>query len=266
MSHSNTLYNSIGSEYNSTRQADPYIAEKLFQFLSPKTNELYLDIGCGTGNYTIALANKGFSFYGVEPSGKMLDIAKSRNQVINWLIGQAEQILTDDNIFDGCIATLTIHHWADIEKAFKELYRVLKGDGKIVFFTSTPEQMQRYWLNYYFPKTLKDAIKQMPSFETIKNAAANAGFAIKATEKYFIKNDLRDCFLYVGKDKPELYFDEKIRKGISSFSTLSNSDEVKKGLSLLCEDIKNGRFKEIQSKYNNYSGDYLFIVAEKKNK
>jgi ubiquinone/menaquinone biosynthesis C-methylase UbiE len=263
MSGSNTLYNSIGSEYNSTRQADPYIAEKLLQFLSPKTNELYLDIGCGTGNYTIALANEGLKFYGVEPSEKMLNIAKSGNHEINWLIGQAEQIPTDNNVFNGCIATLTIHHWADIEKAFKELYRVLKGNGKIVFFTSTPEQMQGYWLNHYFPKMLKDAIKQMPSFETIKKAAANAGFAIKATEKYFVKDNLKDCFLYVGKNRPELYFDETIRKGISSFSASSNIEEVSKGLSSLYKDVEKGEFRNIQSKFNNDSGDYLFIIAEK---
>jgi ubiquinone/menaquinone biosynthesis C-methylase UbiE len=263
MSDSNTLYNNIGLEYNSTRQADPYIAEKLFQFLSPKTNQLYLDIGCGTGNYTIALANKGLNFYGVEPSKKMLNTAKSQNQEINWLIGQAEQIPADGNMFDGCIATLTIHHWTDIEKAFKELYRVLKGNGKIVFFTSTPEQMQGYWINYYFPKTLKDAIKQMPSFETIKNAATNAGFVIRATDKYFVKDNLKDCFLYVGKNRPELYFDETIRKGISSFSVLSNIEEVNSGLSSLYKDIKTGEFKGIQSKFDNDSGDYLFIIAEK---
>jgi ubiquinone/menaquinone biosynthesis C-methylase UbiE len=266
MSDSNTLYNSIGSEYNSTRQADPYITEKLFQFLSPKTNELYLDIGCGTGNYTIALANKGLKFYGIEPSEKMLNIAKSRNQEINWLLGQAEEIPADNNAFDGCIATLTIHHWADIEKAFKELYRVLKANAKIVFFTSTPKQMQGYWLNHYFPKMLEDSIKQMPSFETIKSASANAGFVIKTTEKYFIKDDLKDGFLYVGKNRPELYFDETIRKGISSFSALSNIEEVNKGLSSLNEDIRSGKFRVIQSKFNNDSGDYLFIIAEKMDK
>lgn len=266
MSDSNTLYDNIGSEYNSTRQADPYIAEKLFQFLSSKTNELYLDIGCGTGNYTIALANTGLNFYGVEPSEHMLNIAKSQNREMNWLIGQAEEIPAGDNMFAGCIATLTIHHWADIEKAFKELYRVLKENAKIVFFTSTPKQMQGYWLNYYFPKMLEDSIKQMPSFETIKSAAANAGFVIKTTEKYFVKDDLKDGFLYVGKNRPELYFEEEIRKGISSFSALSNIEEVNKGLSSLYEDLKAEKFKDIQSKFNNDSGDYLFIIAEKMGK
>jgi predicted TPR repeat methyltransferase len=65
-------YDKIGIGYNSTRQADPYLTERLLYHLQPKNNKLYLDIGCGTGNYTCALDDKGISFIGVEPSGEML--------------------------------------------------------------------------------------------------------------------------------------------------------------------------------------------------
>jgi len=260
-----TLYNTIGTGYNSTRQADPYITEQLFECLAPKPSELYLDIGCGTGNYTMALANKGLRFYGVEPSEKMLDLAKVRNQEITWLVGNAEQIPTDDDMFQGCIATLTVHHWKSIKKAFIELQRVLKKNGKIVFFTSTPEQMANYWLNHYFPKMMEESILQMPSLATVKSAAAKAGFVITATEKYFVRDGLRDCFLYIGKNRPELYFDEDVRKGISSFSALSNLDEVKNGLATLHNDLRTGEFENIRSKFNNDLGDYLFVIVEKKN-
>ncbi len=265
MSDNKTLYDNVAPVYNSTRQADPYIAEKLFQFLSPQAGKLYLDIGCGTGNYTIALANKGLNFFGIEPSEKMLDIAKSRNSKINWLRGQAEQIPLNDNFFDGAIATLTIHHWVSIKKAFTEIQRVLNDKGKIVFFTATPEQMKGYWLNHYFPKTLAASILQMPSFEAIENAAIETGFVITATEKYFIQDDLKDHFLYAGKNRPELYFDEEIRQGISSFSALSNAKEVQQGLSKLQIDINLNKFEEIKEKFNNDSGDYLFVILEKKN-
>lgn len=258
-----TLYNTIGTGYNSTRQADPYITEQLFEFLTPKPSELYLDIGCGTGNYTIALANKGLRFYGVEPSEKMLDLAKFRNQEITWLVGNAEQIPAADDTFQGCVATLTIHHWSNIKKAFKELQRVMKKGGKIVFFTSTPEQMQNYWLNHYFPKMMEESILQMPSLDTIKGAATKAGFSIVAVDKYDIRDGLRDCFLYTGKNRPDIYFDEEIRKGISSFSALSNVTEVQSGLLALRNDIMTGEFKNIQSKFNNDQGDYLFITAQK---
>ena len=258
------LYNAIGSGYNATRQADPYIARKLFEFLDPQTNDLFLDIGCGTGNYAIALAEKGLDFTGVEPSEKMLDIARSKQPDMKWFTGQAENIPVGDSIFDAAIATLTIHHWKNLEKSFNEIARVLKEDGKIVFFTATPMQMEGYWLNHYFPKMLLDSIIQMPSFERIALALDKSGFQFVNTEKYFIQDDLKDCFLYAGKNRPQLYFDEEIRKGISSFSALSNKNEVEQGLASLKEDLVTGKFEEIQEKFKNDGGDYIFITAEKK--
>jgi len=265
MENPDILYNTIGLGYNSTRQADPFLAGRLYELLMPKAGGLFLDIGCGTGNYTIALADKCLEFYGLDPSEKMLDIASSKNSKINWLLGHAENIPADSDLFDGVIATLTIHHWKNFEKSLIEINRVLMENGNIVFFTSTPEQMNGYWLNHYFPKMLEDSIVQMPSFKTIKTALDNSGFQITGTEKYFIEDDLKDCFLYAGKNRPELYFDFEIRKGISSFSALANIEEVKQGLVSLTEDLKSGKFKEVQSEYNNDNGDYLFIIAEKKN-
>ena len=257
------LYNTIGTEYNSTRQADPYLTEKLFGLLSPRSNGLYLDIGSGTGNYTVALANRGIGFYGVEPSEKMLEIARSRDRRIKWLTGYAEQIPVKNNLFDGAIATLTVHHWTDIKKAFAEIYRVLKEGARIVIFTSTPEQMRGFWLNHYFPKMLQDSILQIPSLEIIKNAATGAGFKITGTEKYFIQDNLKDLFLYSGKNKPEFYLDEQVRKGISSFSALGNVAEVEQGLSELKNDIDSCKFDAIRAKFENEMGDYLFITAQK---
>ena len=257
-------YDKIGTGYNSTRQADPYLTERLIHHLQPQNDRLYLDIGCGTGNYTCTLADKGLNFIGVEPSEKMLSEAKNRNQQINWLKGTAEQIPTEDKAFDGIIATLTIHHWTDLKKAFVELDRVLADNGKIVMFTSTPEQMKGYWLNHYFPKMLHSSIVQMPSLVDIQEAIRQTGLKITDIEKYFIKDDLQDCFLYVGKNNPDCYFDETIRHGISSFSSLANIEEVKQGLSKLKNDIDNQSFDKIKDQYANELGDYLFITIDKK--
>ncbi|WP_276975565.1 class I SAM-dependent methyltransferase [Flavobacterium filum] len=259
-----TKYDKIGTGYNSTRQADPYLTERLLYHLQPQNDRLYLDIGCGTGNYTCTLADKGLNFIGVEPSEKMLKVAKSKNQDIKWLNGTAEQIPAEDKTFDGIIATLTIHHWKDINKAFAELNRVLEDNGRIVMFTSTPEQMKGYWLNHYFPKMLYSSIVQMPSLDVIRKATNESKLKINGIEKYFIKDYLKDCFLYVGKNSPERYFDEQIRHGISSFSSLANFDEVKQGLTELRNDIDNNAFEQIKDQYENDLGDYLFITIEKK--
>jgi len=262
---SSTKYDQIGHGYNTTRQADDFIAQRLFDLLKPhpEKDQLYLDIGCGTGNYTIALTEMGANFVGVDPSDKMLELARTKSQKTNWLKGTADQIQVSNGTFSGAIATLTIHHWEELALGFKEMARVLKADGKFILFTSTPTQMKGYWLNHYFPKMLSDSINQMPSMEQIETAMSATGFIIEESEKYFVKDDLKDHFLYGGKNKPQNYFNEDIRNGISSFSTLANAQEVNQGLTKLAEDLRNGRFKEIQGKYLNDMGDYLFISAVK---
>ena len=135
-------YDKIGVAYNSTRKADPFLSKKLIEHLDPKKDGVYLDIGCGTGNYTNEVAKQGIQIIGIDPSGKMLSEARQRNPKVDWQIGTAEEIDGSDETFDGIMASLTIHHWTDLQKAFAELQRVLKADGRIVIFTSTPSQMK----------------------------------------------------------------------------------------------------------------------------
>jgi ubiquinone/menaquinone biosynthesis C-methylase UbiE len=256
-----TKYDKIGVDYNITRKADRYLAERLFHHLNPTKNGIYLDIGCGTGNYTHQLQQKGLQVIGIDPSLNMLNEAKKKNVEVDWRIGTAEKTNLTQNSMEGIIGFLTIHHWRDLSQAFVELSRVLKTGGKIVLFTSTPNQMKGYWLNHYFPKMLKDSIKQMPSFDTVKNAMQHARIQVIEREKYFIQPDLQDQFLYCGKDNPELYFDAAVRNGISSFSSLANREEVEKGLLALRKDMDSGKIDEIRASFDNNEGDYLFIIG-----
>ncbi len=256
-------YDKIGTDYNLTRKADKYLTERLLFHLNPNENGLYLDIGCGTGNYTNELQKSGFKFIGIDPSQKMLDKAKAKNSEINWKIGTAENTELPANYVDGIIGSLTIHHWENLEQGFAEMHRVLKENGKIVIFTSTPKQMKGYWLNQYFPKMLNDSIAQMPSYANVASAMKKSGFEIIQTEKYSIRPDLEDKFLYCGKQNPELYFDENIRHGISSFSSLANQEEVKKGLAELRRDIDNGDINKVIKSYEHDLGDYLYIIGRR---
>ena len=51
-------YDIIGVNYNLTRKADPYLYKRLHFFLNPQIKGTYLDIGCGTGNYTAKFAQE----------------------------------------------------------------------------------------------------------------------------------------------------------------------------------------------------------------
>jgi ubiquinone/menaquinone biosynthesis C-methylase UbiE len=256
-------YNKIGIGYNSTRQADEYLLSHMFALLEGEKGKQYLDIGCGTGNYTVALEKKGLSFTGVDPSEVMLKEAKQKSKTINWLQGTAEQIPAEDNSFNGALGILTLHHWQNIGEGFKELFRVLKPKRKLVFFTSLPEQTLGYWLSHYFPALIKRSGQNLPALTVLQNYGVEAGFKFRLQENYFVKEDLKDLFLHSGKHDPELYFREEIRKGISTFAALSNKEEVDKGLQNLRNDIDSGKFASVKKQYDNTIGDYCFVVFEK---
>lgn len=261
---SEAVYNTIGVGYNNNRAADPYIAERIIAQLEPNSNGVYLDIGCGTANYTHYIAQKGFTFYGVDPSDVMLQVANTKHIGGAFKQGTAEQIPFEDTFFDGAIAILTLHHWKNKQQGFNELYRVLKPESKVVFLSFTGEQMDGYWLKHYFPEMIKQSGEDIiPTESEMFDLFTNAGFTGIQTEKYFVQPDLQDHFLYAYKFQPEKYLDAEVRKGSSGFTNFCSVQELEHGLKLLKEDIASGNIQNILKSYENDKGDYLFYSAVK---
>lgn len=256
--NSPSKYNSIGHTYNTTRMADPYLLSRMKFHLREAKN--CLDVGSGTGNYTIALSESGIQMTGVEPSDVMIEKARLKSDEVEWIQGTAEEFKLNKQ-FESGLASLTLHHWGDIERGIANFQKHLQHGAPLVIFTSSPEQMETYWLKEYFPRMLKDSCDSMPSISEVVAALEKAGFTSIHQEKYFVKPDLKDQFLQCGKDQPELYFREDIRKGISSFQSFSYADEIESGLAKLRSDIDSGKWKEIRNLYNSDLGDYSFLIA-----
>ncbi|MEM6829429.1 MAG: methyltransferase domain-containing protein, partial [Bacteroidota bacterium] len=130
-------YDEIGVSYNQTRKADPYLTKRLIHLLQPVEGGAYLDIGCGTGNYTIEMAKRGYPFIGMDPSIQMLTQAKRKYPKMDWSLGKAENTGIHSGEMDGVVATLTLHHWDNLTDGFLEMERILKPKGQMVIFTST---------------------------------------------------------------------------------------------------------------------------------
>lgn len=257
------VYNKVGKGYNSTRNADPYLTERMYELLAPVDGGNYLDIGCGTGNYMAALTQKGLQFTGVEPSDVMLEQAIEKYPALNFIKGTAEALPFDDELFNGVNATFTIHHWTDHLKGLQEIYRVLKPGSRLVLLSFTPEQLLNYWLCKYFPDTMQRSSEVVPPMDSMVELFQQAGFQNIETEKYFVHEGLTDLFLYANKYRPESYLDPEIRKGASSFTVYADEEEVAKGLAQLEQDIKSGEINKIIQEYENELGDYLFYIAHK---
>lgn len=256
------VYDKIGKTYDQTRKADPEITKKLIKYLHPMKEGYYLDVGCGSGNYTQAIFETGSRICGVDISEEMLGKARKKNSQIEWVMGDARKLPFENNQFDGAASILATHHIKDIEQSFKEVCRVLKN-GYFIIFTAFPEQMEAYWLNHYFPSMMRMASNMMHSYDRVYKALTAAGFENVETEKFFITNDLQDWFLQSGKYRPHIYLDPKVRSGISTFALEENQDEIVEGCQKLRADISSGNINKVIQSSENDLGDYVFIICKK---
>lgn len=256
------VYDRIGKTYDQTRKADPEIARKIINHLSPTKEGYYLDVGCGSGNYTCAIFEHGFRLCGIDISEEMLAKARQKNGQIEWIRGDARILPFQDHKFDGATCTLATHHIKDIEKSFQEVFRVI-NKGHFVIFTLFPEQMEAWWLNRYFPNMMRTSSGMMHSSERVTSALKAAGFAEIRTEKFFVSNDLQDWFLQAGKYKPHLYLDPIVRAGMSTFALEENQEEIMNGCHKLKEDITSGKIEKIIESHESTLGDYVFVACTK---
>lgn len=259
----NSIYNEIGSGYDATRSADPEILNLLASLIALDKEGLYLDVGCGTGNYTAALATLGGKWKAFDQSKLMLDQAKNKSSEVEWSVLDVVKTSYESTYFNAAICSLAIHHFQDLDEAFKEIARVLLPSGKLVIFTSTAEQMSTYWLNHYFPVTMESSIAQMPSVFKIQAALNAAKLKLLEIKPFLISAELKDLFLYSGKHRPEMYLSKSVRAGISSFRRFCSDTELKLGLSMLAADIESGNIQRVMEEYENNMGDYCFLVAQK---
>src|SRR5439155_7278272 len=104
----------IGKTYDETRQADPYIVQRLLHHLGIVDGTRCLDVGCGTGNYTIALAQSGLKMVGLDSSQTMIRKAATKSSDIVWQIGSSNALPFASESFDAVVSTLVHHHFDDV--------------------------------------------------------------------------------------------------------------------------------------------------------
>lgn len=92
-----------------------------------------LDLGCGTGRLTRALASRGETI-GLDYSAAMLAQARQKIQTA-FTQGDAFQLPFADASFDTMVALRIVFHFADVESFLKNIARVLAPGGVAVFDT-----------------------------------------------------------------------------------------------------------------------------------
>ncbi len=97
-----------------------------------------LDLGCGAGHASFALARGGAGrIVAYDLAAQMLDVvsaeARKRNHgQIETCSGPAERLAFDEASFDAVVTRYSAHHWLDVHRAVGEMARVLKPGGTLV--------------------------------------------------------------------------------------------------------------------------------------
>lgn len=252
-------YDRIGKTYSSTRAADPRITHRLIDLLGLEAESSLIDIGAGSGNYSYALAQQGFKVMAVEPSQTMREQAQPHPD-LQWQAACAEALPFADNSFDGAVMTLCLHHLADWKEGIREALRV-SGNGPLVIFAFDIEHKSNFWLFDYFPEFIeldRDWSATIGELKAFSEDQPDCGFECFP---FPLPKDLQDHFAAAGWARPEIYLQEKYRRGISSFSRL-DADVIEERIGKLEADLANGDW---QIKYGEllehdyYDRGYVFL-------
>lgn len=116
-------YNEISKGYNELYEKEQLVKlEKIKKYI--KKGNL-LDVGAGTGISTRFFEDI-CDCTALDPSEEMLNHYKGKK-----VIGKAEELPFEDKSFDNVISITALHH-CDIDKAIKEMLRVVKDDGVVI--------------------------------------------------------------------------------------------------------------------------------------
>jgi SAM-dependent methyltransferase len=107
----------------------------LGRLLGPGTGRC-LDLGCGTGLPTEAVARLGWSAVGVDASSDLLEVARARG--VEVLHAPAEALPFEDASFDAVVSVWTHTDIDDFPAAVAEAARVLKAGGPFVYVGGHP--------------------------------------------------------------------------------------------------------------------------------
>jgi len=161
----NDLFASIARRYDLLNDLQSFGLHRLWKrqvvrLAAVTTGDRALDLCCGTGDITFALAGRGPETTGLDFSEKMLEVANARGKkqsrgagstlpAPKFLQGDAQQLPFADNSFDAVTMGYGLRNLTSWGRGIDEMVRVAKPGGRIVVldFGKPPNAL---WRTLYF--------------------------------------------------------------------------------------------------------------------
>jgi demethylmenaquinone methyltransferase/2-methoxy-6-polyprenyl-1,4-benzoquinol methylase len=96
-----------------------------------RAGDTVLDACCGTGDLAIADARAGGQVTGLDFSEQMLERARRKAPELKWIAGDLLALPFEDASFDAVTVGFGVRNVDDLERALRELRRVLRTGGRL---------------------------------------------------------------------------------------------------------------------------------------
>ena len=166
------------------RYIDRREKEAVLDALSPLEDKRILEVACGTGRFTVMLADRGADIVGMDISEAMLEQGRRKAAAtgvegeLSFMQGDAGRIPFPDDHFDAVFAMRFFHLAPDPEGFIKEMRRVTKEQ---VFFDTFNRYSARSMYNWALPMG-----SRLYSDREARELAVGAGLEIADVEHDFV--------------------------------------------------------------------------------
>jgi ubiquinone/menaquinone biosynthesis C-methylase UbiE len=172
------------------QKTDDQVAARFRAALGEAGQGDLIDVACGPGVVTAAIAPGARSVTAFDATEAMLDKARARCakgglENVAFERGDAEKLPFADARFDGAVTRLAIHHFADPQRALNEIFRVLRPGGRavIVDVVSSEDRAESGLHNAI--ERLRDPshVRMLPASE-LDAYVARAGFSVLGNDTW----------------------------------------------------------------------------------
>lgn len=205
-----------------------------------KPESVILDVGAGTGNYAISLLERGYHVTALEPEIEM--IKQCTDASVKWLNATVYDIPLKDYTVDIAFVVNAIHHFRNVDNAFRELKRVI-GSGTVVIFTFDPDIACRQWFFDYWPELMSYERTSYLPLERLKEILRISTGGSMTEYVYQLPNDFEDLFAAALWRRPKLLQDSNLRHVMSIFQSIDDISFYHGYHNLMC-DVESGDWEK----------------------
>ena len=199
------MFDSIASKYDGMNHGMSLGIDRIWRRRFVRTlaeslpaSAAVLDLACGTGDLTKAMAQRGWQVTGLDISAEMMEVGKAKCADLQpqpaFVLGSAEAIPFADASFDAVTIAFGLRNFDHRTQCLQEIRRVLKPGGQLAVleFAEPKNRLWRAIYLFYFKHAMRlmgrlvgsgeaygylvDSVLVFPRYEALCEEFTAAGF------------------------------------------------------------------------------------------